>query len=69
MVECRSDISSRIETWARTTGAVESDKSRGDDLSSDGIADGTSPEQAAARASMKESLAFLTGVPEEQGME
>ncbi|KAF6229306.1 hypothetical protein HO133_007422 [Letharia lupina] len=51
-------------------GAVESDNPRGDDLSADGIADGTSPEQATVRASMKESLAAsLPGVPNEEGRE
>lgn len=51
-------------------GAVESDNFRGDDMSADGIADGTSSEQATARASMKERLAAnLPGVPNEEERE
>lgn len=48
-------------------GAVDCDNPRGND---DSIADGTTPEQASARASMKESLAAnLPGVPNEEERE
>lgn len=51
-------------------GAVECDNPRGHDPNADGFADGTSREQASARASTKESLAAgLPGVPNEEERE
>ena len=51
-------------------GAAENDNPRSDDLSADGITDGTSPAQPTASANMKESLGVtLPGAPNEEGRE
>lgn len=63
-------LARELKLGREISGTVESDNPRGDDLSADGIVDGTSPGEATARASMKESLAAnLPGIPNEEGRE